>query len=145
MTHVPKPLRIAFVAVVLHAVLVVALWAVQPLEDNVPVGVDWSPTALVPPQNERLVSQQVACNSLFASSARPDEPLPTLVSQPEGRQPLEYQREPCELVQQQARIVFGLDVAFTIAALVGLVWSTRRLRRRDAELTDAAPVVAATA
>ena len=126
-----KPIKIAFVAVLVHLALVIGLWAARPLEDSVPVGLDWSPTVQDPPEPQRLVSQDVECNTLFASSARPDEPLPTLAEQPEGRPALDYQRDPCELVQRQARIVFGLDVLFTAGALTALVWITRRLRHRD--------------
>jgi hypothetical protein len=128
---VSRPIRLAMAAIVVHFALVVGLWAVRPLEDSIPVGMDWSPTVADPPAAQRLVSQDVECNSLFDSSPRPDEPLPELTPQPEGRQPLDFQREPCELVHSQARIVFGLDVLFTIGSLTGLAWIGRRLRRRD--------------
>lgn len=128
---VSKPIRIAFVALIVHFALVVGLWAVQPLEDSIPVGIDWSPTVASPPEPQRLLSQDVECNSLFDSSARPDEPLPVLPVQPQDRPDLAFQREPCELVHSQARIVFGIDVLFTAGALAALVWISRRLRRRD--------------
>ena len=128
---VSKPLRIAFVAVIVHFALVVGLWAVRPLEDSIPVGLDWSPTVANPPEPQRLLSQDVECHSLFDSSPRPDEPLPVLPVQPEGKPALAFQRKPCELVHSQARIVFGIDVLFTAGTLAALVWIGRRLRRRD--------------
>lgn len=140
MSSVSKPLRIAFVALIVHFALVVGLWAVRPLEDSIPVGMDWSPTVQDPPAPQRLVSQDVECNSLFDSSPRPDEPLPVLTPQPEDRAALAFQREPCELVHSQARIVFGLDLIFTIAALTGIVWAGRRLRGRDDLAPSPTPV-----
>jgi hypothetical protein len=101
--------------------LITVAWAVRPLEDSVPVGIDQT----APPA--RLVSQRVGCNSLFAGSPRPDEPLPVLTPQPPGVQPLSYHRTPCLLARDQARLAFGLNIA--VAALVvaaGVALLTRR-------------------
>jgi hypothetical protein len=84
----PWPLRSSYTPA-----LLVVLWAARPLTDTVPVGMDWTPTLQQPPATQRLVSQEVECNTLFDSSARDDEPLPTLTPQPEGRAALDYQRE----------------------------------------------------
>lgn len=104
--------------------LVVAVWAVRPQTDAVPVGTDYT---LSPP---RLVSVEVSCNSLFDSAARPDEPLPALTPQPvmTPRAPeLAYQRTPCELVRHDARIVLAIDVAFYLLVLgAGIAVLARR-------------------
>jgi len=104
--------------------LVVAVWAVRPQTDAVPVGTDYT---LSPP---RLVSVEVRCNSLFDSSARPDEPLPTLTPQPATTPPvpeLAFQRTPCELVRRNARILLAIDVAFYLLVMgAGIAVLTRR-------------------
>jgi len=104
--------------------LVVAVWAVRPQTDAVPVGTDYT---LSPP---RLVSVEVRCNSLFDSSARPDVPLPTLTPQPATTPPvseLAFQRTPCELVWRNARIVLAIDVAFYLLVMgAGIAVLARR-------------------
>jgi hypothetical protein len=103
--------------------LVVVFWALQPLTDAVPVGIDYTQS---PPA---AVSVTVDCQSLFASAPRGDSPLPTLKEQPKGSPPLGYQREPCVIVQQQARIVFAIDTAAFLVVMVGFVWLAVRRRR----------------
>lgn len=102
--------------------LVVAVWAVRPQTDAVPVGTDYT---LLP--QPRLVSVDVACNSLFDSAARPDEPLPALTPQPEGQPALAFERTPCELVHHNARIVLAIDVAFYLLVMgAGIAVLARR-------------------
>jgi hypothetical protein len=101
-------------------------WALQPLSDSVPVGVDYTGDT---PVN---VSVSVDCNTLFGSAARPDEPLPTLKVQPEGKLPLGFQRNPCVLVQDHARIVFVLDTVAFAAVMGGLAFVVLRGRRSAA-------------
>ena len=113
----------------------VAVWAVRPQSDAVPVGFD---TTLLPAPG-RLSSIDVECKSLFGGRARADVALPTLNVQPEGVQPLAFQREPCELVQQNARIVVGIDLLFFVGVVGGIGMITMR-RRRAAE--NAAPALA---
>ena len=91
--------------------VVVAIWAVRPQTDAIPVGTDFT---LSPP---RLVSVEVQCNSLFDSTPRPDEPLPTLNPQVAPNPQLAFQRTPCELVHSNARIVLAIDVAFYLLVL----------------------------
>ncbi len=139
MSKLSKRLVAAIVAVVVYALVISVFWAARPLEDAVPVGMDYSPLLLTPPEPQRLLSQDVECNTLFAGSARPDEPLPVLPTQPADRPPLDYQREPCELVQRDARVLLGLNVVAVALALGGLVWALRRVRRGD---LDPAPTPA---
>ena len=124
-----RRLVLAATAVVLYAVVLVTVWAARPLDDAVPVGIDWTPTTAVPPAGQRLLSQDVECNTLFASSPRGDGPLPALTPQPEGRPPLEFQREPCVLVQADARRNLALNGLFVIAALGAIGYLAIRQRR----------------
>jgi hypothetical protein len=110
--------------------LVLVFWALQPLSDSVPVGIDYTRQPAAP------VSVTVECQTLFASTPISDEPLPPLKEQPKGAPPLDYQREPCVIVQQQARIVFAVDTAALVAVLVGFVWLAAR-RRRSAPVDQA--------
>jgi hypothetical protein len=114
---------IGAIGVVVWYVCVLALWALQPLSDSVPVGVDYT---LKTPVN---VSVSVDCNSLFNSAPRDDSPLPELKAQPAGDPSLEHQREPCVLVQDHARIVFVLDTAVFALAMAGFAWFVMRRRR----------------
>jgi hypothetical protein len=131
MSRLSKRLVYALIALVVYAALLVGLWAARPLHDSVPVGIDYSPTVLTPPGPQRLVSQEVECNTLFDSAARDDAPLPELTAQPKGRPDLAYQRTPCALVHRDARLLFGLDLLAVAAAIavVALVW--RRVRRHE--------------
>jgi hypothetical protein len=104
-------------------VCILAFWALQPLSDSVPVGVDYSGAT---PVN---VSVSVDCNTLFNSAPRPDDPLPPLTVQPEGKLALGFQRDPCVLVHDQARIVFVLDTVVFLGVLGCLVGLTVRRRR----------------
>jgi len=126
--RVRRWLSIVAVALVTWYMCVLLLWAVRPLSDAVPIGIDYSPLARVPPKPAKQVSQNVECNSLFASSPRDSLPLPALNVQPPGYDPLTYARGACSAAQRDARIVFGLDTAFLIVALAGVVVIARRLR-----------------
>ena len=97
-------------------VATLAFWAVRPLSDSVPVGVDYT---LVP---ARQVSVEVDCNTLFSSSARDSSPLPALQVQPVTAPALEFQRTPCRLVHDQARTVFYLDTFIVALVLLGAAW-----------------------
>lgn len=122
-----RALLITAGALVAWYVCVLLLWAVQPLSDAVPIGIDYSPNTLVPPKGEKQISQTVDCNSLFASSAKDSSPLPSLPVQPKDRDPLKYSRGACSPVQRDARIVLGLNTLFVLVALAGLVVLARRL------------------
>ncbi|MCU1359339.1 MAG: hypothetical protein JWN99_628 [Ilumatobacteraceae bacterium] len=114
-------------------VIVLLIWAVPSQTDSVPVGVDQT---LVPPQP---VSIDVACNSLFDSAARPDTPLPILTAQPKQNAPLAFQREPCVLPHDEARILFAIDTAVLIAGLGLLGAVAVRGRRADRAERASAP------
>ncbi len=123
-------------------VAILALWALQPLKDSVPVGIDYSTLALNPPKAAIPVSQRVSCNSLFDSAARDGDPLPTLKEQPADRPALVYNREPCELVHQQARIVWGIDIAISLLVIAGCVVLIARPRRQSRAAMEAAALAA---
>ncbi len=110
---------------------VVVVWALRPQTDTVPIGIDYT---LVTPV---AVTQDVECDSIFASSPV-NGSLPTLTPQPEGAPALDFQRDPCELVQRNGRIVFGLDVLFYLVVVAASVATfTRRGREAEARLLPA--------
>ena len=88
-------------------------WAVRPHTDSVPVGIDKS----VEPAGVPL-SVDVQCNGAFDATARYGE-LPVLPAQPAGAPALEFQREPCELVHRDARLVLAIDTVFLLLLLGG--------------------------
>ncbi len=100
---------------------VLLLWAVQPLSDSVPIGIDLSL------KEPKQVSQTVDCNSLFASSARDSGPLPALNAQPIDADPLTYSRTACTAAQRDARIIFGLNTVFVVCTLAAMAYIARRL------------------
>jgi hypothetical protein len=118
----------ATLLVVLFAIAV-GIWATRPLHESMHVGTDWTPTLLVPPQDAKEVQVEIECNSLLASSPRPDTPLPVLTPQPAGKPPLAYPREPCVFVHSDARRAFAIDVIVVLAALGTLVYLRRRSHR----------------
>lgn len=118
--------RIALIGVgasVVWFLCVLLLWALQPMTDSVPVGVDY--TLKVP----KFVSVSVDCQGLFDSGPRDGSPLPALKVQPKGSPALAFQRDPCVVVHHQARIVFLLDSAAFAGVMVGFGWLTLRQRR----------------
>jgi hypothetical protein len=115
---------IGTVASVVWYFCILFFWALQPLTDSVPVGIDYY--ALPSP---KFVSVSVHCQGLFDSAARDSSPLPFLKAQPVGKPPLGFQREPCGIVHSQARIVFVLDTAAFAAVVVCFVWLALRRRR----------------
>jgi len=141
-SRVRRPVLIAAAALIVWYVVVLLLWAVPPLSDSIPVGLDRSPTMLVPPGNAKQISQTVECNSLFSDSARDPGPLPTLPEQPTSFAPLEYPRPACTAVQRDARIVFGLNTVFVLIGLVGLAAVNRRYGHETAQETASHPVSA---
>jgi hypothetical protein len=119
--------------VVAYAV-VIGIWAVRPLSESIAVGTDWTPTLLDPPQGSKEVRQEVSCNSLLSTSARPDEPLPALTPQPPDKPPLAYHRVPCEFAQSDARKTFVIDVVAIGVALGLIAWIVSRRRKTAAAL-----------
>jgi len=79
---------IGALATVVWYLLVLIFWALQPLSDSVPVGIDYTKVPAAP------VSVTVECQSLFASAPLGNEPLPTLKEQPKNAPELAFQREP---------------------------------------------------
>ncbi len=126
------------VSVVIAFAALIGWWAVRPLTDSVAVGTDWTPTLLDPPQGQQEIRQEVECNSLLSSTARPDEPLPTLTPQPTDKPPLAYRRPPCEFVHSDARRTFAIDVLAIVIAIGVLAIAFKRRRQDDQPLVAAA-------
>lgn len=114
---------IGTVAVVVWYVCILVVWALQPLNDSVPVGVDYTL------KSPKAISVSVECNNLFDSSSRDGSPLPTLKVQPTDAPALAFQREPCALGHGQARIVFLIDTAGFAAVIAFSIWLALRWRR----------------
>jgi hypothetical protein len=128
----PRKLVAAAAVMLVYFAVLMAVWAFRPLDDTVPVGTDWTPTTAVPPEGQRLVSQAVECNTLFADTPR-SKALPDLTPQPEGRAALAFQREPCELVHTNARRLLAMNVVGVGLVVVTLVLLAVRGRRIEAE------------
>ena len=97
--------------------VVVLVWALRPLHDAVPIGLD---------ADSRPVSQTVECHDLFAAT-------PGGGSLPVVAPPNEYTRGACATVQRHARLVFGIDTAALLLGLAALVLVRRRARRLAAD------------
>jgi hypothetical protein len=136
MSATAKRLSLAAVAISVYFVLLMLVWATRPLHDSVPVGIDRTPTTAVPPKPEQAVSQRVECNSLFAEDSRPDESLPTLRPQPKGQPALAYQREPCNHVHSEARVLLAINSLVVVVLMALLVFLAVRSRRSRLPLTD---------
>lgn len=122
-------------AAVVWYVFIVVIWSLQPLTDSVPVGVDYT---LATPAS---VSVKVDCNTLFDSAPRDSSTLPALKAQPTDSPPLSFQRSPCAVVHEHARIVFALDTAVFLAVLAGLGWFLLRNRRSTTPLIGTEPAL----
>lgn len=97
--------------------VVVIVWAVRPLSDSVPIGLD---------PDGRPMSQTVECRDLFAGTST-DGALPIVAA------PNEYTRGACSAVQRDARLVFGLDTAAFVLGVAALVVARRRAHRFAAD------------
>ncbi len=121
---------IAAGALVLWVLVLIFGWAIQPIEDTVPVEVDPASELaailaerpdLTPPDAVR--AQLVHCNSLFANDARDfAEPLPELPPE------YVYARTPCIGPHNGARVAAAVNVVAVIALVVGWVMISRRFR-----------------
>lgn len=115
MTQRRKWLLTATAVVVVWFAAVLVFWALRPLHDSVPVGLD---------VNGAPVSQDVECTTLFDSHAIDAGALPVL------EPPFEYTREACSAVQRDARLVFGIDVGVAVLALAAISLVAVRTRGR---------------
>lgn len=102
---------------------IVVFWAAKPMNDAVPVGIDFSLST------PAFVSVPVQCQGVFDSASRDNSPLPTLNVQPIGKPKLVFNREPCVIVHHQARIVFAVDTALFAVVVLTFGWLTLRWRR----------------
>jgi len=110
-------------AIAIWYVVVLFTWALQPLEDSVPVGVN---------KDNTPASVTVPCNTLFASSPH-DGSLPVL-----HNITWEYNRTPCEVVQSDARKIFALDTLVAVVGIAALVSiAVRRVPERSRQLAIA--------
>ena len=143
-------LKIVAAALTVWYLSVVFIWALRPLHDAIPIGLD--------PRTNAPVSKTVECNTLFESGAH-DKPLPDLkltapvrdtlakdhknyvVSDPAllkkypqlaGWTGYVYNRTGCITVHNQARIVFGLDTLGYLVAMGAVGAVAVRLRRTPA-------------
>ncbi len=118
--------RIVIVVMALATVwfATVVVWAVRPRTDAVPVGVDYR---LSPP---RPVSAEVSCSGVF-DGRDVRGTLPELPEQPEGAPPLAFQREPCGLVHDHARLVLGIDLVAYVLVMVGGGYALVRAGRAE--------------
>ena len=120
MAQLNRAARIGLAGLVLWYVGTLAFWAVRPLSDTVPVGVDY--TLKTP----AAVSIKVGCNTLFRTAPRSAVPLPALTAQPAGQPPLAYSHTPCAQTHSQARGLFAFDTLFAVGGIVLVVWLGRR-------------------
>jgi len=105
-------------AVAVWYLVVLFSWALRPLHDAIPVGIN--------PRDGKPVSQDVTCNTLFESPAH-EGVLPILPTRlPLFGQQYVYNRPACTLVQRDARIVFGLDTLGAIVVIGGLLYVALR-------------------
>jgi hypothetical protein len=130
-----RSILIALAAITVWYGGTLAFWALRPLHDWVPVGVDYS---VQPPKQ---ISVEVECNTVFESSPRDSTPLPALTPQPDKAPALDYQREPCELVHSQAQTLLVVDTAAAVV-LYGIAgWLMLRGRKSRARAGHAALAV----
>jgi hypothetical protein len=113
-----RTLLLVAAGVAVWYLIVLFSWAIRPLEDAIPIGTN--------PATNQAVSKTVECNTLFAGNSH-DGPLPTLpIILPLFVGQYEYNRAACDLVQKDARIVFGLDTLGMIVVIGGLLFFALR-------------------
>ena len=118
----------AALALVAWVLVLVFGWALQPIEDTVPVVVDpTSELAAVLAENPALTpddaprAQLVECNTLFDTAPRDlSEPLPEL------RTDYVYDRTPCESPHAGARLAAVVNALAVVVMVAGWVWIARR-------------------
>lgn len=120
MFHLNRTARLVLGGIVLWYAATLGFWAVRPLSDTVPVGVD---NTLKTPAS---VSVHVSCHTLFRSAPRSNSPLPTLTAQPVGQPPLAYSHTPCVRTHSEARRLFAFDTLCAIGAIALVLWLVRR-------------------
>ncbi|HAN34646.1 MAG: hypothetical protein GYA65_10695 [Actinobacteria bacterium] len=112
-------------------------WATQPLSDTMRVGKN---------ADLEFVSQRVECGTVFDSDPTGGNPIPVLVTPADvdlTKTPQwAYPRTPCQLVHEQARLLFGINVGVFVVGFALLIVVALRLARRPAP--RAVPAAAAT-
>ena len=92
-------------------IVVVAIWASRPISDTVPTGTI----------KNVETNQTVQCDSPLSGNTTSTAPLPVL----HGAR--SYERPPCDMPIHNGRIIFWVDVAVVLAAVVILLktWKPR--------------------
>jgi hypothetical protein len=138
----PRRLVLAVVAVAVawYAVVLFA-WAVRPIHDSIPTGVD---------RNNRPIAQRVTCHTLFEGADRIERVVQgkTLTIWLNGSRLPDpasggvYTRDPCVIPHTDAQRVFLLDTLALLAVLAGGGYAYVRLRRVPAEPVPGPSLVA---
>jgi len=121
---------IAAGALVVWVAVLIFGWALQPIDDTVPVVVDpTSALAVELAENPSATpedaprSQLVVCNSLVDAAPRDlSEPLPPL------RPDYVYDRVPCDAPHAGARLAAVVNVLAVMVVVAGWIWISRRTR-----------------
>lgn len=135
MSRRTRLLLLVGLAVVAWFALVVR-WAVLPLSDTQTVGRN---------AKNLLAYQTTECGSLFDSSPTGGKVVLAPVTPPDVlavKPPLAewtYARPPCELVHQQARVVFGIDIVAFVVLMGGLAFVAMRTRSQADAPVNALP------
>jgi hypothetical protein len=139
-----KRSKIAVGALVVWVAVLVFGWALQPIDDTVPVVVDpASELAVELAKNPSATpddaprAQLVECNSLVDATARDtSQPLPEL------RADYMYDRVPCKAPHAGARLAALANALVVIALVAGWIWIEKR--NSHAPVRSAAPDAART-
>ena len=98
---------------------VTVVWATRPLSDSVTIGKDGE---------GKVVVATVTCNTLFDDTAMDANEMPTIVT-PEGITPeWALPRAPCTEVHDEARLLFGINVAVFVLGIAALGFVASRTR-----------------
>ena len=123
MSRHSRTLLLASLALVGWFTLVMLTWAVQPLSDTMTVGRN---------AKGEFVVKETECGSLFDSSPTAGRPVPVLHT-PDGiEQEWAFPRTPCVLVHEQARTLFGINVATLVLGILAVAFIALRSRKHSA-------------
>jgi len=110
-------------SVLLVWAVLLGLWAIQPLTDQVPTGeVDGAATSV-----------SVECGRPIDAEPGPDQPLPDL------EPPQKYQREACVAQHSDNRWMLIANVVLMAAIAVGLIIVRLRVGRSDPTVVEGQP------
>lgn len=113
---------------------VTVIWATRPLSDSVPIGND---------RENKVVVANVQCNTLFDDTAMDATEMPLVVAPDDApatsERPIIVQpvdapgewalpREPCTQVHEEARLLFGINVAVFLLGIAAMGFVASRTR-----------------